>query len=102
MRWSPTICLSELQFGGDQGAGVREDDSGAEFVADRKTRIGRRVHAYDRYRQRGDLVVERTYEGMSSARSTWTIHPVDATHSTLTIDAAQSMGLVQGLGCGLS
>jgi ribosome-associated toxin RatA of RatAB toxin-antitoxin module len=76
---------------------VRKDDSGAEFVADRKTRIGQPVHAYDRYERRGDLVVERTYEGMSSARSTWTIHPVDATHSTLTIDAAQSMGPVQDL-----
>jgi hypothetical protein len=64
---------------------VRKDDSGAEVVADRKARIGQRVHAYDRYRQHGDLVVERTYEGMSSARS------------TLTIDAAQSMGPVQGL-----
>jgi ribosome-associated toxin RatA of RatAB toxin-antitoxin module len=54
---------------------VRKDDSGAEFVADRKARIGKRVHAYDRYRQHRDLVVERTDEGMSSARSTWTIHP---------------------------
>lgn len=76
---------------------VRKDDTGAEFVADRKTRIGKRVRAYDRYEQRRDLVVERTYEGSPSARSTWTIHPVDADHSTLTIDASQSMGPVRGL-----
>ena len=75
---------------------VRKDDAGAEFVADRKTRIGRRVRAYDRYDCHRDLVVERTYEGSPSARSTWTIHPVDAEHSTLTIAAAQRMGPVRG------
>ena len=41
--------------------------------------------------------VERTYEGSSSACSTWTIHPVDAHHSTLPIDASQRMGPVRGL-----
>jgi ribosome-associated toxin RatA of RatAB toxin-antitoxin module len=27
---------------------IRQDDTGAEFVADRKTRIGKRVRAYGR------------------------------------------------------
>ena len=76
---------------------VRKDADGAEFVADRKTRIGSRVRAFDRYTRDGDLVVERRYDGNESARSTWTIHPVDETHCTLTIDAAQSMGPVRGL-----
>src|SRR4029077_17030709 len=44
-----------------------------------------------------ELVVERRYEGSASPRSAWTIHPVDASHSTLTIDAFQSMGPVRGL-----
>jgi len=76
---------------------VKKDDTGAEFVADRKTKIGKKVRAYDRYERHQDLIIERTYEGSSSARSTWTIHPVDADHSTLTIDASQQMGPVRGL-----
>jgi ribosome-associated toxin RatA of RatAB toxin-antitoxin module len=74
---------------------VKKDQSGAEFVADRKTRIGQQVHAWDNYERNGDFVIERTYEGVDGA-STWTIHPVDEGHSTLTIDAAQSMGPVRG------
>lgn len=76
---------------------VRKDEQGAEFVADRTTRIGKSVRAYDRYTQDGDFTVKRTYEGNESARSTWTIHPVDADHSTLTIDALQEMGPVRGV-----
>jgi ribosome-associated toxin RatA of RatAB toxin-antitoxin module len=76
---------------------VSKDDSGAEFLADRKTKIGKQVRGFDRYERNGDLVVERTYEGNESARSTWTVHPVDDSHSTLTIDASQSMGPVRGL-----
>jgi hypothetical protein len=53
--------------------------------------------AYDRYERHRDLVVERTYEGSPSARSTWAIHPVDARHSTLTIDAAQDLPWPVGL-----
>jgi hypothetical protein len=45
-----------------------------------------------RYERNGDFVVERTYEGSDSARSTWTIHPIDDSHCTLNIDASQSMG----------
>jgi ribosome-associated toxin RatA of RatAB toxin-antitoxin module len=76
---------------------IQKDDNGAEFVADRKTRIGKQVHAYDRYQRNPDFVVERTYEGSASARSCWTIHAVDASRSTLTIDASQRMGPVRGL-----
>jgi hypothetical protein len=76
---------------------IKHDDTGTGFVADRKTRIGKQVRAYDRYERHQDLVVERSYEGSASARSTWTIHPVDASHSTLTIDASQSMRPVRGL-----
>jgi hypothetical protein len=42
-------------------------------------------------------VVERTYEGNASARSTRTIHPVDANRCTLTIDATQGMDPVRGV-----
>jgi ribosome-associated toxin RatA of RatAB toxin-antitoxin module len=76
---------------------VNKDDTGAEFVADRKTKIGKQVRAYDRYERHDDFVIERTYEGMASARCTWTVHPVDASHCTLTIDASQRMRPVRGL-----
>jgi hypothetical protein len=77
---------------------AKQDDAGAEFVADRKTRIGKNVRAYDRYERQGrDLVIERTYEGNASACSTWTIHPVDANTSTLTIDATQGIDPVRGV-----
>jgi ribosome-associated toxin RatA of RatAB toxin-antitoxin module len=76
---------------------VSKDENGAEFVADRKTKIGKRVRAFDRYEQNGDMVIERTYDGNESARSTWTIHPVDDGNCTLTIDATQEMGPVQGV-----
>lgn len=59
------------------------------------TKIGEQVHAWDRYERNGDFVVERTYEGVEGG-STWTIHPVDEHHSTLTIDAAQKLGPVRG------
>jgi ribosome-associated toxin RatA of RatAB toxin-antitoxin module len=76
---------------------VVKDDSGAEFLADRKTKIAKQVRAFDRYERNGDLVVERTYDGNESARSTWTVHPVNDGHCTLTIDASQHMGPVRGL-----
>jgi ribosome-associated toxin RatA of RatAB toxin-antitoxin module len=77
---------------------ARKDDNGAEFLADRTTRIGKTVHAYDRYERHGqDLVIERTYEGNESARATWTIHPVDENHSTLEIDAKQSLDPIRGV-----
>jgi ribosome-associated toxin RatA of RatAB toxin-antitoxin module len=76
---------------------VRQDERGAEFVADRKLRVTRRVRAYDRYERGRDLVIERTYEGNETARSTWTIHPVDGRRCRLTIDAEQSMGWLRGV-----
>jgi ribosome-associated toxin RatA of RatAB toxin-antitoxin module len=77
---------------------ANKDDAGAEFLADRKTRIGKTVRAYDRYEQHGrDLVVERTYEGNPSARSTWRIHAVNANRSTLTIDATLGIDPVRGV-----
>jgi ribosome-associated toxin RatA of RatAB toxin-antitoxin module len=75
---------------------VRKDDDGAEFVADRKTKIGKSVRAFDRYQRRRDLAVERTYADTPSARSTWTIHAIDGEHSTLTIDASQRMNWFTG------
>ena len=76
---------------------VTKNEQGAEFLADRKTKIGKQVRAFDRYERNGDLVLERTYDGNESARSTWTIHPVDDENSTLTIDAMQGMGPVRGV-----
>jgi ribosome-associated toxin RatA of RatAB toxin-antitoxin module len=76
---------------------VTKNEQGAEFVADRKTKIGKQVRAFDRYERNGDYVVERTYDGNESARSTWTVHPVDDGTCTLTIDASQSMGAVRGV-----
>ena len=76
---------------------VRNDENGAEFLADYKTRIGKQVRAFDRYERHSDLVVERSYDGDESARSMWTVHPVDDTHCMLTIEAAQSMDPIRGL-----
>jgi ribosome-associated toxin RatA of RatAB toxin-antitoxin module len=76
---------------------VTKNEQGAEFLADRKTKIGKQVRAFDRYECNGDLVIERTYDGNESARSTWTVHPLDDGSCTLTIDATQSMGPVRGI-----
>jgi ribosome-associated toxin RatA of RatAB toxin-antitoxin module len=76
---------------------VKKDEGGAEFVADRTTRIGKQVRAYDRYERNGNYVVERKYAGNESAVSTWTIQPIDKDHCKLTIDAEQSMGPVRGV-----
>ena len=76
---------------------VAKDENGAEFIAIRKTRIAKQGRAFDRYERHGDLVIKRTYGPESAARSTWTIHPVDAGHSTLTIDASTAVPFVPGL-----
>jgi ribosome-associated toxin RatA of RatAB toxin-antitoxin module len=76
---------------------VNKDERGAEFVADRTTRIGKQVRAFDRYERNGNYVVERKYAGNESAVSTWTIEPIDNEHCKLTIDAEQSMGPVRGV-----
>jgi ribosome-associated toxin RatA of RatAB toxin-antitoxin module len=76
---------------------VRKDENGAEFVADRTTKIGKQVRGFDTYERNGDIVVERRYPDNESAQSTWTLHPVDDENCTLTIDASQSMGPIRGL-----
>jgi ribosome-associated toxin RatA of RatAB toxin-antitoxin module len=76
---------------------VRRDPGGAEFVADRRTRIGKKVRVFDRYEHNGDLVVQRTYAGNETARSRWTIHAENSGHCTLNIDAVQSMSRVRGI-----
>jgi ribosome-associated toxin RatA of RatAB toxin-antitoxin module len=73
------------------------NENGAEFVADRKTRIAKQVRAFDRFERHGDLVIKRTYGPESTGSSTWTLHPIDANHSTLTIDASMTMPLLPGL-----
>jgi hypothetical protein len=75
---------------------LKKDDEGAEFLADRKTKIGKQAHAFDRYGRDGDLVVKRTYAGIDGS-STWTVRPVDATRSTLTIDGTMTVGVLRGL-----
>jgi ribosome-associated toxin RatA of RatAB toxin-antitoxin module len=75
---------------------LHKDEHGAEFVADRRTKVGERVRAVDRYARNGDLVVERTFAGDAVARSTWTIRPTDDAHCTLSIDAVQSASRLQG------
>ena len=76
---------------------VAKDENGAEFLADRTTKIGKQVRAFDRYERNGDLVIERTYDGSESARSTWTVHAVNEGHCTLTVDASQTMDPVRGV-----
>jgi hypothetical protein len=76
---------------------VTKNERGAEFLADRKTKIGKQVRAFDRYDRNGDFVLERTYDGNESARSIWTIHRIDDENSTLTIEATLSMGPVRGV-----
>ena len=76
---------------------VSQDNDGAEFVASRTTKVGKDVRGIDRYRHNGDFVIERTYGPDQPGRSTWTIHPVDAGHSTLTIDASMPMSRLKGM-----
>ena len=76
---------------------VAKHENGAEFIAKRKTTIAKQVRAFDRYERDGDLIIKRTYGPKSADQSTWTIHPVDAGRSTLTIDASTTMPLVPGL-----
>jgi ribosome-associated toxin RatA of RatAB toxin-antitoxin module len=76
---------------------VHRDEEGAEFMAGQNTRIEKQVRAHDEYDRGPDLVVDRTYPTQSGARSTWTIRAVDETHSTLTVDAAQSVPWLEGV-----
>jgi ribosome-associated toxin RatA of RatAB toxin-antitoxin module len=76
---------------------VSQDESGAEFIAGRNTKVEKDAHAFDRYERRDDLVVERTYGGGTDARSTWTIHAVDGDSSTLNIDASMTLPWWKGI-----
>jgi ribosome-associated toxin RatA of RatAB toxin-antitoxin module len=76
---------------------VRHDEAGAEFVAGRSTTVEKDAHAYDRYERGHDLVINRTYGSDTDARSTWTIHAVDAGHATLNIDASMTMPWWKGI-----
>ena len=40
---------------------VAKHENGAEFIAERKTRIAKQVRAFDQYERHGDLVIKRTY-----------------------------------------
>jgi hypothetical protein len=73
---------------------VRKDQGGAEFAADRKTLINKQARAFDRHQRNGDFV--GTPAGVDGS-STWTVHAVDAGHSTLTIDGTMNVGLLPWL-----
>lgn len=76
---------------------VHNDEHGAEFIAGRSTKVEKNAHAYDRYRRSDDFVIDRTYGSETDARSTWTIHAVDAHHATLNIDASMTMPWWRGI-----
>jgi ribosome-associated toxin RatA of RatAB toxin-antitoxin module len=79
---------------------ISHDDERAEFRAGRNTTVEKNTRAFDHYsRRNGDLVIDRTYgaETGQDARSTWTIHAVDADHSTLNIDASMTMPWWKGI-----
>jgi hypothetical protein len=76
---------------------IRHDECGAEFIAGRSTKVEKNAHAYDRCERRDDFVIHRTYGSESGARSTWTIHAIDANHATLNIDASVTMPWWRGM-----
>lgn len=77
---------------------VEKNADGAHFVADRNTKIGKKVQGFDRYERNGqDFSLTRTYGADSTSSSTWTVHPVDADHCELTIDATARMAAAKGL-----
>ena len=44
-----------------------------------------------------DFVIERTYPDSPGSRSTWTIHPVDASNCALTIDGSMPLPFLKGV-----
>jgi ribosome-associated toxin RatA of RatAB toxin-antitoxin module len=76
---------------------VDSSNTGAEFTARRNTRILKDARARDRYERGRDFVIERTYPGSTGSRSTWTIHPVDTDHCTLTIDGSMPLPFLKGI-----
>jgi len=78
------------------GAVLRKDGSGAEFLAGRKTKIGKQAHAFDRYDAGGGIFrAGRMYDGIdgSSARA---VRPAGEGRSTL-IDGTMKVSLPRGL-----
>ena len=49
---------------------VSKDEQGAEFLADRKTKIGKQGRAYDRYELNGDPVVETSNHAIDTSSCT--------------------------------
>jgi ribosome-associated toxin RatA of RatAB toxin-antitoxin module len=75
---------------------LRKDEEGAEFVADMRSRVGKTAHASDRYVREGDFAIVRTYEGLEGS-SQWTVHPVDADRSELSLEGTITVPLLKGL-----
>lgn len=81
-RFNPAVERMEV---------VTQNAGGAEFLAIRNTSVGKQVRAFDKYERDGDFTIKRTYGPESAGLSTWTIRPVDAGRSTLTIEARMTM-----------
>jgi hypothetical protein len=63
---------------------LSQDESGAEFAAGPKTKIGKQAHAFDRCEVNGTgLGVGRTYHRIDGS-STWIVRPVGQGRPTLT------------------
>jgi hypothetical protein len=70
-----------------------QDESGAEFPAGPKTKIGKQTHAFDRCEVNGTVFgVERTYHGIDGS-STWIVRPAGQGRPTLTIDGSMKVWL---------
>jgi ribosome-associated toxin RatA of RatAB toxin-antitoxin module len=64
-RFNPTVAGMTVR---------RKDEDGAEFLADMRSKIGKQLTAFDRYRRDGDIAIMRTYDGLEGS-STWTFTP---------------------------
>jgi Polyketide cyclase / dehydrase and lipid transport len=74
-----------------------QDESGAEFLAGWKTRIGKQAHAFHRCEVNGTVFgVERTYHGIDGS-PTWTARSAGQGRSTLTIAGSMRVWLLRGL-----
>jgi ribosome-associated toxin RatA of RatAB toxin-antitoxin module len=76
---------------------VTSSNNEVEFTARRKTWILKDARARDRYERGQDFVIERTYPDSPGGRSTWTIHPVDASNCALTIDGSMPLPFLKGV-----
>ncbi len=73
---------------------VKKDETGAEFVADMKSKVGKQAHAFDRYKRDQDFAVERTYDGMKAPP------PGPLTSSMRAVRPSHSTGRSGCRGCG--